>query len=318
MHLIGIEIGGTKLQIVAGNERGEILERTRFVVDRAAGGAAIRAQIAGALPALIGKWKPVAIGAGYGGPVDWKTGRIKCSHHVAGWEDFPLADWLSERSGLPAFVENDANTAAFGEAHHGAGRGASTVFWINAGTGIGGGFVIDGNLYHGMPPGEMEVGHLRTDRERGSDVPAEARILEDECSGRAVDAITRELAKSFPEYPLGRIVPHGSSGGEAKHLAAALGEGCEKADWILNDAAKWIARALGHVVHLLNPEVIVFGGGLSLIGEPLRSRIETKLRGEIMEAMRPGPRVLLAALGEDAVPVGALALAAQRLGGRAH
>lgn len=318
MHLIGIEIGGAKLQVVAGNERGEILDRTRFAVDRAAGGRAIRAQIAGALPALIAKWKPAAIGTGYGGPVDWKTGRIKRSHHVEGWEDFPLADWLTEQTGLPAFVENDANTAAFAEAHLGAGRGASTVFWINSGTGVGGGLVIEGKLYHGMPPGEMEVGHLRMDRGQDSGEVSERRILEEECSGPVVDAVTRDIARLHPESPLGRTVQDGSSGSEAKYLAAALAEGCEQAEWIVNDVARWIARGLGHVVHLLNPEVIVFGGGLALIGEPLRDRIATNLREEIMEAMRPGPRILLSALGEDAVPAGALALAAQRLAEREH
>ena len=82
MNLLSIEIGGSKLQIVAGNSGGEILSRRRFVVDREAGGEGIRAQIVDALPSLIEAFAPVALGVGYGGPVDWKTGRIKCSHHV--------------------------------------------------------------------------------------------------------------------------------------------------------------------------------------------------------------------------------------------
>src|SRR5438552_17345479 len=135
MTFLAIEIGGTKLQVCAGGADGGIVERRRFAVDRAAGGEGIRAQIAGALPELIAKWKPHAIGVGYGGPVDWKTGRIKCSHHVAGWNDFPLGQWLRERAGMPVFVDNDANVAALGEALHGAGRAASPVFWVNSGSG---------------------------------------------------------------------------------------------------------------------------------------------------------------------------------------
>jgi glucokinase len=109
--LLGIEIGGTKLQLAAGDSHGQIQHRIRIGVDRAAGAGGIRAQIAAALPDLLARTNPSAIGVGYGGPVDWRTGKVACSHHIAGWSGFPLAAWLSECSGVPAFVENDANMA---------------------------------------------------------------------------------------------------------------------------------------------------------------------------------------------------------------
>ena len=298
MHFLAIEIGGSKLQVCAGTAEGEIVERKRFTVDRAAGGEGIRAHIAAALPELIARWKPHAIGVGYGGPVDWKTGRIKCSHHVAGWNDFPLGDWLREQSGLPCFVENDANVAALGEALHGAGRGASPVFWVNSGSGVGGGLVVDGRLYHGAIPGEMEIGHVRLDRD--------GTIVEDRCSGWAVDRAVRAAIEKEPQSVLAKCAANSQP--DARCLAPAIEAGCPVADRVLTDAMNKMAFALSHVVQLLHPEVIVIGGGLSLLGEPLRARLAAALPRWVMDAFSPGPRVALAALKEDAVPVGALAL----------
>ena len=304
MTFLAIEIGGTKLQICAGSVSGEILERRRFAVDRAAGGEGIRAQIAGVLPEFLEKWKPAAIGVGYGGPVDWKTGRIQCSHHVAGWDGFPLAEWLGEKAGVPVFVENDANAAALGEALHGAGRGCETVFYVQSGTGVGGGLVVDGRLYHGAVPGEMEIGHVRV---------RDGMIVEDQCAGREMDRHVRELAVLHPETVLARLAHEAGNGGDARVLGPALAEGCWLADSVVTTAMEELAFALGHVVQLLHPEIIVIGGGLALIGEPLRERLARALPKWVMVAFQPGPRVALGELKEDAVPVGALAVACARL-----
>ena len=298
MHFLAIEIGGTKLQVCAGTADGAIVARVRFAVDRAGGGEGIRAQIIGALPELIAKWGPRAIGVGYGGPVDWKTGRIKCSHHIAGWDNFPLGDWLREGTSLPVFVENDANVAALGEAVHGAGRDANPVLWVNSGSGVGGGLVVDGHIYHGAVPGEIEIGHVRLERD--------GTIVEDRCSGWAVDRAVRDAVKEDPQSVLAQLAAKSEPG--ARILAPAIAAGCPLADRILTGAMDELAFALSHAVQLLNPEMIVLGGGLGLIGEPLRARLAAALPRWVMDAFAPGPRIELAALGEDAVPVGALAL----------
>ena len=302
MHLLAIEIGGSKLQLVSGDETGRILDRRRFAVERARGGEGIRAQIAEALPDLIARWRPRAIGVGYGGPVDWKTGRIAKSYHIAGWSDFPLADWLTSITQLPSFVENDANVAALGEALHGAGVGCDPVFWVNIGSGVGGGLVVNGRLYHGAVPGEIEIGHVRLDRD--------GTIVEDRCSGWNIDRRILQEVAAKPDAPLAQLVAASEPGCEARHLAAALAQGDPLAQTILDDVLENLAFALSHAVQLLHPEVIVVGGGFSLIGEPVRASLEKALPKFIMDAFLPGPKIALAALREDAVPVGALALAA--------
>jgi glucokinase len=297
---LGLEIGGTKLQIVLGDGSAKIIERRRLRIDRAKKGDGIREQITVALAEWIPKAQPAAIGVGFGGPVDWKTGEICRSHQIEGWADFQLRDWLQTLSGLPVRVDNDANTATFGEALHGAGVGLSPVFYVTLGSGVGGGLVVDGQIYHGAKPGEAEIGHVRLDRE--------GTIVESRCSGWAVDARIRQLKTAEPESLLTRLVGDGS-GGEARHLAPALQQGDQAAKRIVTETAEDLAFGLSHVVHLFHPEVIILGGGLALTGEPLRAAVESALGVFTMAAFAPGPQIRLAALGEDAVPVGALELA---------
>lgn len=304
--LLGIEIGGTKLQLVAGREDGTLVDRRRFVVDRMAGGEGLRQRIASALPELIACHQPVAVGVGFGGPVDWRTGGIACSHQIAGWHDFQLGEWLHEQSGLPVSVDNDANVAALGEARYGAGCGFNPVFWVNLGSGVGGGLVRDGRIYHGASPGEAEIGHVRLDKA--------GTLVEQRCSGWAVDRRIREAAALHPGSTLAGLVGEAREG-EARFLAPALAAGDELAHAILSELADHLAFALSHVVHLFHPQVIVIGGGLSLVGEPLREAVSCALPHYLMEAFQPGPAVVLAGLKEDSVPVGALVLAGQTLEG---
>lgn len=299
-HVIGIEIGGTKLQVVAGTATGEIVDRRRFTVDPAAGREGILRHLEPALTELRAAWRPAAGGLGFGGPIDWRTGRIACSHQVAGWTDFALGPWVAERLGVPVRADNDANVAALGEAVCGAGAGANPVFYVTLGSGVGGGLVVDGSIYHGAHPGESEIGHVRLDRT--------GVLVEDRCSGWAMDAKIRRLLAT-PEATVLRELVAGAGSGEARFLGAALARGDAAARRLLRETAEDLAFGLSHVVHLMHPAVIVLGGGLSLVGEPLRQAVAGALPGGLMEVFRPGPEVRLAGLGEDAVPVGALRLA---------
>lgn len=297
---LGIEIGGTKLQIVVGDAAAKIVQRHRLTVDPARGAAGIREQIETTVAELARTGKPAAVGVGFGGPVDWQTGKICRSHQIEGWSEFDLGHWLQAQINAPVFVDNDANVAALGEALHGAGRNANSSFYVTLGSGVGGGLVVGGNIYHGVKPGEAEIGHVRLDRH--------GTIVESRCSGWAVDAKIRALRTTQPASALARMLGP-VAGGEAKHLATALQQGDPAARRILNETAEDLAFGLSHVTQLFHPEVIILGGGLAGVGEALRSAVEQALRPFLMEVFLPGPRLSLAALGEDAVPVGALQLA---------
>ena len=202
MPFLGIEIGGTKLQSAVVDAAGTVLLARTDTVKAADGAEALRRALGGQLDALFAALPAgtavEAAGIGFGGPVDRRRGVVAASFHVAGWQDFPLAEWMSQRlDGLPVALENDANAAALAEACVGAGRGASPVLYSNAGSGIGGGLVIDGRLYHGRTPGEVEIGHLAME--------PEGVILEDLASGWSIDRRVRARVAADPEGPMARI-----------------------------------------------------------------------------------------------------------------
>lgn len=308
---LGIEIGGTKLQTAVVDSDGKVLLRESDRVDPAGGAEGIRTvlarQLSRAVDAARGQGIAIrAAGIGFGGPVDRDRGVVATSFHVGGWGEFPLGAWVADRleplvGRVPVLLENDSSAAALGEALAGAGRGARVVVYSNAGSGIGAGLVIDGALYRGRASGEMELGHVRLSRG--------GPILEESSAGWALDRHVREAVAADPHGTLARAAAASGSPPSARILPAALAAGDATARKILDVAAGFYAHALAHVVQLLNPDVIVLGGGVATIGGPWRESVARQLEPLLMQPFRPAPPVRLAALGEDVVPVGA-ALAA--------
>ena len=300
---LGIEIGGTKLQLVVGNEEAKILERFRFTVNPEQGAKGIKKQIREGLD-KIRLHTVSAIGIGFGGPVDHQSGRILTSYQVPGWGDFVLQDWLEKLTRIPVWLDNDANVACLGESLYGAGVKSVQVFYVTLGSGVGAGLVINKKIYHGAKNSEAEFGHIRLDKG--------GRTVESSCSGWAVDQKIRKYVELNPDSVLSQLTKD-LSRGEARVLKPALDRQDQATIRIVEETTDDLAFALSHVVHLLNPETIILGGGLSLIGEPLRQRVEQKLPGYVMDVLRPGPSIQLSTLKEDAVPVGALALAIHKI-----
>ena len=312
---LGIEIGGTKLQVVVGNAAGQITRRFRHAIDPIQGANGILAQLDTFFSQLA--QPPKSIGVGFGGPVNWQTGRIATSHQIGGWAGFDLAGWLHERVPTASIrVENDANVAALGEARMGVATGFTNVFYVTLGSGVGGGMVLNGQIYHGASPGEAEIGHLWL-VPPGESTPGEStpgQTIEQTISGWAIDRQIRELLPQLPTDSALRLFvekahTEGVTGGEARFLHPAYEASDPVARMLIGQIGSVAALGLSHVVHLFHPDAIVLGGGLSLIGEPLRAAVRQALPRFVMKAFQPAPLVLLAKLGEDAVPVGALCLA---------
>lgn len=296
---IGIEIGGSKLQIAAGNPfTGQIDQLYRYEVDQERGALGILSRIEESIASL--PQIPEKIGVGFGGPIDGQRGIITTSHQISGWSGFNLGQWFRDRYGAEVKLDNDANTAAIGEALLGKGKNYSKVFYITMGSGVGGGMVVDGRLYHGNQPGEAEVGMLQMDRF--------GRNLESYCSGWALDAQIRNLVKDLPPHSILKREVGSHTRGEARFLLPALQQDDPAATSLLNKYADNLAWGLSHVVHLFSPEIIILGGGVSLIGEPLRKALANALPRYLIKAFQPGPVIALAALQEEAVLVGALCL----------
>ncbi len=302
---LAIEIGGTKLQAAAGTPEGQILDLRRCPVP--AGSAA--KDVIGLVERLaqgVAVGRAIEqVGIGFGGPVDAAAGRVLLSHHVAGWEGFPLVQWGRQQFAADCVIENDTNCGALAEARLGAGAGASVVFYTNIGSGIGGGIVLDGKLYT-RPGGAAEIGHTKLWDPRTGDYC----IVEHLCSGWSIDRMARQLAAAG-ELPRALALAGGDVEAlTAEHVAAAAGEGEGRAGELIERAAGDFAVGLCNVIALLNPEKIVVGGGVSLMGEtffgPLRKAVAERVFRPYAENYEIAP----AALGESVVLVGALLIQA--------
>jgi glucokinase len=298
--LAGIEIGGTKLQLCVADEAGHIDQIVRVTVDSTLAAENIKQQIRNGLDALRNFESVEVIGIGFGGPVDWEKGVIRTSHQIPGWTNFPFTDWLQQETGKKIVIDNDANVAALAEAVQGKGKGFARVFYMTIGSGIGGGFIVDGKIYHGRAPGEIEVGHIRLDKNGDT--------LESRCSGWAVDKKINALVSKNPGSPLA-ILAKKNTGPIASVLGRALDENDHDSICILNEITDDLSFGLSHVVHLLHPDIIVIGGGLSLLANHLLRPLRQQLPRHVMDAFHPLPPIEISALGEMVVPVGAIELA---------
>ncbi len=305
---LGIEIGGTKLQVGVGAADGVLAGLWRGTVDVAAGPEGIRKQIAAAVPELlatsgIDRATLCGVGIGFGGPVDDSNQTIIKSHQIDGWDGFPLADWISDLVGLPAALGNDADVAGLAEALHGAGKGLSPIFYITVGSGIGGGLIIGGQIYRGVGRGAAEIGHLQIE------LDGEEGIVESWASGWGIE---RQARRDTLFRQRLRLV-------EGQRITPLIvAEADEKGDFtaisIMNRARLALTEAICHVIALLCPRRIIIGGGVSLLGEkrffePLRERVANR----VFRPFAGLTDIVPAALGEAVVVHGALALARQRL-----
>jgi glucokinase len=320
---LGIEIGGTKLQLGLGRGDGVLQGLWRGQVNSQEGAEGIRQQITQALPVLLNKAgversRLQGIGIGFGGPVDDTTRTVIKSHQIQGWDNFPLADWVSQVVGLPAVLGNDADVAGLAEALFGAGKGLSPIFYITIGSGIGGGLILNGEIYRGCGRGAAEIGHLRFPL---ANLRANDRlILEEIASGWGIESEGRDQGlirgKDEASPELHRMINGDWNQLTAHHLALAAEKNDPFAWDILEPAWEALAEAICHAIALLCPRRFVIGGGISLMGErilfqPLRQRVAQR----VFQPFAGCYDIVPAALGEEVVVHGALALARKSLGG---
>lgn len=305
---LGIEIGGTKLQLGIGDGDGRLAAGWRGDVVPRDGAEGIRRQIVAACPTLLKQAGLTrnelrGVGVGFGGPVDDRSRSVIKSHQIEGWDGFPLADWIGEFLALPAALGNDADVAGLAEASFGAGRGLSPIFYVTIGSGIGGGLVVDGKIQRGVGKGAAEIGHLRLWHEGRWD------ILEHFASGWAIDRKVRELARSgdLADSPLGRHPD--CSKLTARDVAEAAAKGDGPALAIVDGAASCLAQAFCHAIALICPRRFVVGGGVSLMGEALFAPLRRHVAERVFKPFADCFDIVPAALGEEVVVQGALALA---------
>ena len=309
---LGIEIGGTKLQLAVGAADGApFVGFERAVIQREKGAQAILAQIERLGSHLLQRFDVTRIGFGFGGPINAGQGQVTTSHQVTGWDDFPLVEWCQETLGVPAVLGNDCDVAALAEAHFGAGRGHKVVFYVTVGTGIGGGLVVDGQSFGRGRPAIAEIGQLSP----WTDAEGSTARVESLASGLGIAAQAHRLIARAEDVTETNDLLNRCGGDAddltARHIAEAAAAGNSLASNALAESINVLGWAIAQTVTLLAPNVIVVGGGVSLIGEdlffrPLRQAVQT----HVFRPSATSFEIVPAQLGEDVVLHGALALAA--------
>jgi len=262
---------------------------------------------------LLQDTKPAAMGVSFGGPVDAITGTVRLSHHVKGWENMPLRDLLQAEFGVPVSIDNDANVAALGEHRFGAGQGYDSLMYITVSTGVGGGWILNGQPWRGAEGMAGEIGHMVVDPAGPLCLCGKRGCVERLASGPYMAQNARKLLEALNRR--GEVL-RGLVGGDLELLtgqivseAAALGD--ELAQEVLHKAAWALGVGIGNVANLINPELFVLGGGVTKAGEGFWNVVQQVAQETALPEVHF--KIVPAALGDESPLWGAVALAELQL-----
>jgi glucokinase len=310
--VLAADLGGTNLRAGVVDERGAVLVRDEVATPDTATPETIIDLVVGLLAEVAARapHPPVAACIATAGLIDADRGRVIIAPNIPGFRNLVLTAPVSERLGIPAYIENDASAAALGEHRFGAGRGTRHLLHATLGTGIGGGIVIDGRLYRGAKGLAGEIGHIILDPAGPRCNCGSRGCLEAMVSGVAFAERARKLIAEGRAPHLARIAAEREPTAGDLHAAALAGDMAAEAE--IRHGGHLLGLALGSVVNVLNPEAVTVSGGLLAMGEMLLAPMR-----EAMYSLAYGPAagtlVRVSELGEDAGLLGAAAVALERL-----
>jgi glucokinase len=315
-YVVGVDLGGTKISVGAMSTNGgrELGMRTEPTLAEQGADAVVRriaqmvkdtvaqtrAETGAASAAFLG------VGIGSPGPLDRARGLVITTPNL-GWHDFPLRDRVSEAVGLPATLDNDANCATLGEWWVGAAKGGRNVVGMTIGTGIGGGLILDGRLYHGSSDAAGEIGHTSIDSTGRRCKCGNYGCLEAYAAGPAIAERAREALLGGEPSLMAELVDGDLSRLTAQHVFEASKNGDDVAREVVRETARLIGTGVSNLINIFNPDVVVLAGGVAQAGEdlfhPLRAEVHRRAFKPSVEACRIVP----GALGSSAGVIGAVA-----------
>ncbi len=316
-YYLGIDIGGTKCAVIRGDDCGNVTDKVRFPTTSP---AETLSNIYAAADRLIREGRacgedPLAIGVSCGSPLDSKHGVIREPPNLPGWVDVPIVDELTRRTGLPAYLCNDANACALAEWYFGAGRGTQNMIFLTFGTGMGAGLILDGRLYAGTCDGAGEVGHMRL----ADDGPVgyhKAGSFEGFCSGGGLAQLGKRYAREALEAgtsPAFCPTVDALDTVTAKTIADAAHAGDETALRVYRDCGTRLGQALSILVDVLNPERIVIGSIFARSGDLLIPAMRAVMEHECLSPSLTVCEVVPAELTESVGDLAALTVAVNGL-----
>ena len=304
---IGIDFGGTSVKL--GVCRGAELLHTDEPIITAAhpGPNALIGEMAARVARLRKDFPEIAaIGVGVPGLVDFDHGFVHILTNVPGWKHIPLKALLSEKTGLPCVVENDANAMAYAEWRHGAGKGLRNVVALTLGTGVGGGLVLDGKMFRGSSFSAGEIGQMSIDMDGTPGAYGNLGALE-KYMGNV--QIAEHAVKRYAEAGIDKNVEDCTP----KAIAIAASSGDDIARQIWAEIADWLGTALSSIAWLLNPDAFVIGGGVAQAGALLFDPLKAKVNSMVSTVVSEKLQIIPAHFSNDAGIIGNAALAADAL-----
>ncbi|MEX2417117.1 MAG: ROK family glucokinase [Actinomycetota bacterium] len=310
---LGIDLGGTKISAFRVAEDGSVSARQTVETPADDSEAIFEAVVASAKEVSGGE--VVAVGIGAAGMIDFRAGVLRYAPNLA-WRDFPVVERVSKALGLPCLVDNDANVAAWGEYKFGAGVGSKHMLLVTVGTGIGGGIVDGGRMFRGAHGFAAEIGHIIVEPGGPPCGCGNLGCWEQVASGSAITRMGRNAVRSHAKSLLAEMAENDVS----KVTGAMVTEAAKKGDpvsvEIIATAAQRLGEGIAGLVNVLDPEIVVVGGGVIAAGDMLLGPARVAFVDSVEASdFRPKVQLVAAKLGNDAGGIGAAAMALEELAG---
>ncbi len=305
--VIGVDLGGTNILSAVVNEKGEVLGTDKRPTLAKLGALKVIQRIVDSVCAASAQSKlswssHLAVGVGSPGPLNQKTGIIIYTPNLKR-HNVPIASLLEKKLHKPVYLENDANAATLGESWVGAGKDEKVVFCVTLGTGVGGGLVIDGKIYRGATGVSNHLGHVIVDPDGPRSSYGNKGILEQYASALGIARLAKEM---------GLKPPRGQKATPKTFKEMAL-DGNIKAKKVFETAGRMLGIGLTSAIHLLNPSIIIFSGGVSHAGKILFDPMYKEINTRCFKSHLKGLKFRMAKLGDNMGAVGAARLAWQAL-----
>jgi glucokinase len=306
----GVDIGGTKIAIAIASPDGEIAAKRFLSTQPELGAYAIFENIARTLDEMVLETEAalVSIGIGSPAPIDVEKGLIISPSNLRDWDNFPVTKLFADRFMVPVMLDNDANAAALGEFMFGAGRGHSNLFYVTVSTGIGGGMIINGEVYHGVATGAGEIGHtiVRPDGVRCN--CGSIGCLETISSGVHIARRAKERLKGVTDSTMIGLAGNVENI-TAKTVVDAVRQGDPLAVERWEETCVFLAVAVANAITLLSPEIVVIGGGIASAGELLLGPLRQLVPRYVSMIPHDMIQIVQAELGTDSGLHGTIAIA---------
>ncbi|BDU49867.1 ROK family protein [Haliovirga abyssi] len=312
-YVVGIDVGGTNIKAGILKNNGEILKTYSIKTEAFNGAEDVLNRIKNLVEKMLDennvyKADVLGIGMGIPGPVNTDTGVVNFCANMVGWENFPAAEKLEKLTGLKVKVGNDVNVITLGEDWLGAAKGYKNVLGITLGTGIGGGIILNGHLISGTNGAAGEIGHMKVIEDGKLCGCGQKGCWEAYASATGLEREAVSRLRVNRDTLIWEVVNGNFSKVNAKVIFDAAKKGDKFALDLVDYEVKYLSIGLSNLINILNPEIVVIGGGVSLAGDILFNKLNKALEKDTLKVSLDAVKIVPAKLGNSAGLVGAAAL----------